>query len=180
RNIQDFVSRGGVVIADSSPGLMDQHCAWQTSESVNQLFGVATVASDKREIKLLDADVRLRVAEPDLKPLTGAALMNVGPGHAAIVNSLGKGWTIYLNTVWDQYPKQRAHNFGGVVYREVAKAVFEKARVRPAIEVVSPDGQPVSQAQTARYQFGDTEVVAIVKENVELKGIVGRDGVTTY
>jgi len=180
RNIQDFVSRGGVVIADSSPGLMDQHCAWQSSDAVNQLFGVNTVASDKRELKLLGDNVRLPVAEPDLKPSTGAALIKVGPGHAAIAHSLGKGWTIYLNTVWDQYTKQRANNFGGVVYREVARAVLDKAGVRPVIEVLSPDGHPVSQAQIVRYQFGDSQVLAIVKENVALKGTVGRDGVTTY
>ena len=180
RNIQDFVSRGGVVIADSSPGLMDQHCAWQSSDAVNQLFGIAPVASDKREIKLLDDLTGLRIAEPDLKPSTGAALVNVGPGRAAIVHSVGKGWTIYLNTVWDQYPKQRVHNFGGVVYRELARAALEKAGIRPSIEVLSPDGHPVSQAQIARYGFGDSEVFAIVKENIELKGTVGRDGVTTY
>jgi len=180
RNIQEFVSRGGVVIADSSPGLMDQHCAWQSSDAVNQLFGVAPLASDKREIKLVDDNVGLRIAEPDLKPSTGAALINIGPGHAAIVHNLGKGWTIYLNTVWDQYPKQRANNFGGVVYRELAKAVLKKAGVRPSIEVLSPDGHPLSQAQIVRYRFGASEVLAIVKENVELKGTVGRDGVTTY
>jgi hypothetical protein len=179
-NIRDFVSRGGVVIADSAPGLMDQHCAWQSSDGVNQLFGIATVASDKRELKLLGDGVRLRVAEPDLKPSTGATLINVGPGQAAIVNSLGKGRTFYLNTIWDQYPKQRANNFGGAVYRELARAVLDKAGIRPVIEVLSPDGHQVSQAQIARYQFGDSEVLAIVKENVELKGTVGRDGVTTY
>jgi hypothetical protein len=158
RNIQDFVSRGGVVIADSSPGLMDQHCAWRSGDSVNQLFG-ATVISDKREIGLPNANVSL--------------------GNA-IERSFGKGWTVYLNTVWDQYPKQRANNFGGAVYRELARAVLDKAGVRPSITVTSPDGHPVAQAQIARYRFGDSEVLAIVKENVELKGSVGRDGVTTY
>jgi Beta-galactosidase trimerisation domain/Beta-galactosidase len=197
RNIQNFVSRGGVVVADSSAGLMDQHCAWRSSDAINQLFGIAPAVSDQRELKLLDGEVRLttkagnwglpatlltglRIAEPDLKPSTGTALVNVGPGNAAIVHSLGKGWTIYLNTVWDQYPKQRARNFGGLVYRELARAVLEKARIRPSIEVLSPDGHPVSQAQIARYRFGDSEVLAIVKENIELKGTVGRDGVTTY
>ncbi|HEX3250417.1 MAG TPA: beta-galactosidase trimerization domain-containing protein, partial [Pyrinomonadaceae bacterium] len=159
RNIQDFVSRGGVVIADFSPGLMDQHCAWRTDDAVTQLFGITTVPSDKRE--------------PDLKPPTGT-------GNAAAVHNLGKGWTVYLNAVWDQYPKQRANNFGGAVYRETARALFDKAGVRPVIEVLSPDGHPVSQAQIARYRFGDSEVLAIVKENVELKGTVGSDGVTTY
>jgi hypothetical protein len=96
------------------------------------------------------------------------------------VHSLGKGWTVYLNKVWDQYPKQRANNFGGAAYRELARTMLDKAGVRPSIEVLSPDGHPVSQAQIARYGFGDSEVLAIVKENVELKGTVGRDGVTTY
>jgi hypothetical protein len=107
-------------------------------------------------------------------------MINVGPGHTAIVHAVGKGWTIYLNTVWDQYPKQRANNFGGAVYRELARAVLDKAGVRPSIEVLSPDGHRVSQAQIVRYQFGDSQVLAIVKENVEVKGTVGRDGVTTY
>src|SRR6185503_15083137 len=38
----------------------------------------------------------------------------------------------------------------------------------------------LSQAQIVRYQFGDAEIVAIVKENVAVAGIVGQDGVTTY
>jgi hypothetical protein len=137
---------------------MDEHCAWRSGDSVNQLFG-ATVISDKREIGLPNANVSL--------------------GNA-IERSFGKGWTVYLNTVWDQYPKQRANNFGGAVYRELARAVLDKAGVRPSITVTSPDGHPVAQAQIARYRFGDSEVLAIVKENVELKGTVGRDGVTTY
>jgi hypothetical protein len=197
RNIEHFVSSGGVVIADSSPGLMDQHCAWQSSDAVNQLFGITTVTSDKRELKLAEDYVHLtsqaaswglpsivltgmRIAEPDLKPSTGTPLVQVGTGNAAIVHRIGKGWTIYLNTIWDQYPKQRANNFGGAGYRELARAILDKAGVRPSIQVVSPDGHPVSQAQIARYKFGNSEVLTIVKENVALKGVVGQDGVTTY
>src|SRR5262249_17269737 len=71
-------------------------------------------------------------------------------------------------------------NFGGVVYRELARAILEKAGVRPAIQVLAPDGHPISQAQIARYKLGDSEVISIVKDNVALKGVVGRDGVTTY
>lgn len=197
RNIERFVSNGGVVIADSSAGLMDQHCAWQTSDTVNRLFGISSVPSDEREFKLTQPVVRLssqaqswgfpsmlttsmRIAEPDLKPSTGTALVQSGTGNAAIVHNVGKGWTVYLNTIWDQYPKQRAVNFGGVVYRELARVILAKAGVRSSIQVLSPDGRPLSQAQIARYKFGDSEVLAIVKENVALKGVAGRDGVTTY
>lgn len=46
--------------------------------------------------------------------------------------------------------------------------------------MTSPDGQPISQAQIARYKFSNAEIVAIVKENVAIAGVVGQDGVRTY
>jgi hypothetical protein len=194
QRLQEFVARGGVVIADAAPGWLDQHCAWQMNDAVNKLFGITTAASDKREIKLTAGELSLssqaaewklpqtlsgiRVAEPDVRPSTGTAL--VASNNAAIVNHIGTGWTIYLNTIWDQYPKQRAAKFGGATYRELLQAIFNKAGVRRSVEVTSPDGQPISQAQIARYKFGNAEIVAIVKENVAVAGVVGQDGVTTY
>jgi len=194
RHIEQFVSNGGVVIADSSTGIMDEHCAWQNSDAVNKLFGISAPVSEKRDLRLsgethlatksaewnLSTTVAdIRIAEPDVKASTGTNLLG-GSGDGAIVHNVGKGWTIYLNTVWDQYPKQRAVNFGGRGLRELARAILEKAGVHPTIQVLSPDGHPVSQAQIARYKFGNSEVLAVVKENVALSGVVGRDGVTTY
>ncbi len=157
KRLADFVERGGVVIADAAPGWMDQHCAWRTNDKVNKLFGIVSAPPDKH----------------DIKPASDSS-------NAPIVNRTGAGWTIYLNTTWDQYPKQRAAKFGGEWYRQTARAMFEKAGIKPKIQVTSPDGKPLSQAQIARYQFGDAEIVAIVKDNVAVAGVVGQDGVTTY
>jgi hypothetical protein len=178
QRLEEFVARGGVVIADAAPGWFDQHCAWQTNDRLNKLFGITTVASDKRELKLTATPSGVRIAEPDLRASGGATRFS--NYEAAIVNHTGTGWTIYLNTVWDQYPKQRATNFGGAAYRELAQAIFDRAAVRRAVEVTSPDGQPIAQAQIARYKFGEAEILAIVKENVAIAGVVGKDGVTTY
>jgi hypothetical protein len=41
-------------------------------------------------------------------------------------------------------------------------------------------GKRLSQAQVARYNFGDAEILTVVKDNVAVEGIVGRDGVTIY
>lgn len=196
QRLQEFVTRGGVVIADAAPGWFDQHCAWQTNDKLNQLFGISTAASDKRELKLTSGEISLspqaadwklpptvsglRIAEPDVRASTGSALFKVGSSEAAIVNHTGAGWTIYLNTAWDEYPKQRAAKFGGAAYRELVQAIFNKADVRPSVVVTSPDGLPIAQAQIARYKFGNAEIVAIVKENVAVAGVVGQDGVTTY
>ena len=196
QRLQEFVARGGVVIADAAPGWLDQHCAWQTNDALNRLFGITTAASDKRELKLAVGELSLasqagswnlpqtlsgiRIAEPDIRVSSGTALFKIGNSDAAIVNHTGSGWTIYLNTVWDQYPKQRAAKFGGAAYRELVHAILNKAGIKPPVEVTSPDGQPITQAQIARYKFGDVEIVAIVKENVAIAGAVGQDGVTTY
>jgi hypothetical protein len=175
---------------------VDEHCAWQSNVLVNKLFVITTLASDKRQLKLAAGAVHpsaqadewgipqdlteIRLAEPDVKPLGGTALLKSNNGDAAIVNRTGKGWTIYLNTAWDQYPKQRAINFGGAAYRRLVNAVLNKAGITAGIKVTSPDGRQLPQAQIARYKFGNAEILAIVKENVALAGVVGQDGVTTY
>lgn len=193
--LEQFVARGGVVVADAAPGWLDQHCAWQKTDRVNKLFGIATVDSEKRQLKLASGEVRasaasgawnlpplsdIRIAEPDVKGSGGTALLKINDNDAVIVNRTGSGWTIYLNTAWDQYPKQRAASFGGAAYRQLLSGILSKAGVRPWIEVSSTGGRPLQQAQIARYKFGNAEIVAIVKENVALARAVGQDGVTTY
>jgi len=184
------------VIADAAPGWLDGHCAWQTNDALNKLFGITTALSDKRELTLATGEFTpssqaggwnfpqtisgIRIAEPDIRASSGTALFKIGNSDAAVVNHTGTGWTIYLNTVWDQYPKQRAAKFGGAAYRELLRAILNKVGIRPTVAVTSPDGQMIAQAQIARYKFGDAEIVAIVKENVAVAGVVGQDGVTTY
>ena len=196
QQLEQFVARGGVVIADAAPGWLDQHCAWQKNDSLNKLFGIATVDSDKRELKLASGEGRtpsqgsewgvpsalsgLRVAESDLKLSGGTALLKIGNSDAVIVNRTGAGWAIYLNTVLDQYPKERAAKFGGAAYRQLINAILNKAGIQPSIQLKSLDGRPLQQTQIARYKFGNAEIVALVKENVAIAGVVGQDGVTTY
>jgi hypothetical protein len=197
QHIEEFVSRGGVVIADAAPGLMDQHCAWETSDALNKLFGITTADSDKRDLTLVSGDIHLnsaappfglpsvslkdfRAAEPEVKASTAQALFQIGNADAALFHTVGRGWTIYLNTTLDQYPKQRASKFGGSSYRELMRKILEKAGVETSIKISSADGRPLSQAQIARYKFGDSEILAVVKDNVAIAGIVGQDGVTTY
>ncbi|HEV2827461.1 MAG TPA: beta-galactosidase trimerization domain-containing protein [Pyrinomonadaceae bacterium] len=197
KNIEAFVAAGGVVVADAAPGITDEHCAWQSNSSVNSLFGITTGPADKREIKIAAGDVAvtndgagwglaanelggLLVAEPDIRAAGSTSLLHIGKAEALIVRRLGKGWTIYVNTVFDRYPKQRAAKFGGASYRALADAILARAGVKPAIEVLSPDGRRISQAQIARYQFGDAQILTIVKDNVAVSGVVGQDGVTVY
>jgi hypothetical protein len=119
-------------------------------------------------------------AEPFIKAADGTPLVRIGGTDALITRLLGKGLTIYLNTLFDKYPKLRAEKFGGANHRALVSALLDQAGVRPTIRVLSADGKQLTQAQVARYSFGDAEILTIVKDNVAVAGIVGRDGVTTY
>ena len=197
KNIETFVAAGGVVVADAAPGLTNEHCAWQPSNSLNGLFGIKASLPDKREFKIAAGDVTvtedgarwglaanelggLLAAEPDIRAAGSTTLLKVGEVDALMVRRLGKGWTIYLNTVFDRYPKQRAAKFGGAAYRTLVNAILARAGVKPSIEILSADGRPIVQAQIARYRFGDAQVLTIVKDNVAVSGVLGQDGVTIY
>lgn len=106
--------------------------------------------------------------------------MRIGETDAVIVRRIGKGWTLYLNTLFDKYSKQRAEKFGGANYRALVDSLLDHARVRPVVQVLAADGKRLDQAQVARYRFGDSEILTVVKDNVAVAGIVGRDGVTIY
>ncbi len=197
KNIEDFVAAGGVVIADAAAGIMDSHCAWRQTGSLNELFGITAATSNKRALKTAAGEVvvndegarwgltakelsGLTTAEPDIRAAGGMALIRIGDTDAVIVRQIGKGWAIYLNTLFDNYPKQRAEKFGGANYRALIDALLDRSGVRPAVEIRSADGKRLTQAQVARYRFGDAEIVTVVKDNVAVAGIVGRDGVTIY
>src|SRR5258705_7187863 len=197
KNIETFVQAGGVVISDAAAGLMDQHCAWQQNVAINELFGIAAPASSTRAFNAGDGQVvitddgarwgfgakdfsGLVSAEPEIGAPSGTSLIRIGKTNAVITHRIGKGWTIYLNMLFDKYPKLRADNFAGANYRTLVEVLLDRAGVRPAVQVLSKDGRRLTQAQVARYHFGDAEILTVVKDNVAVAGIVGRDGVTVY
>ena len=197
KNIESFVQAGGVVISDAGAGLMDQHCAWQQGGLVNELFGISVPVPNKRAFSPVDGQLAvtqegarwgleatpisgLLPAESYIRATSGTSLIKIGATDAVIARRLGKGWTIYLNTLFDKYPKLRSQKFGGGNYRALVDRLLDHAGVRPNVQLLTAAGNRLSQAQVARYNFGDAEILTVVKDNVAVEGIVGRDGVTIY
>ena len=195
--IESFVRGGGTVIADAAVGVLDEHCAWRQGGLLNELFGINAPASDRRALKRAGGEVSvtdegarwgldakglagLAAAEPEVKAAGGAALLRIGGADAVIARRVGRGWAVYLNTLFDRYPKLRGEKFGGAAQRALLDALLARAGVRPEIEVKAADGKRLTQAQVARYRFGDAEVLVLVKDDVAVEGIAGQDGVTVY
>ena len=118
--------------------------------------------------------------EPDIQATGGTPFIKVGKTNAVVARQKGKGWAIYLNTLFDKYPRQRAQKYGGGQYRTLVSALLKLAGVNRSIQVYTTAGNQLTQAQVARYRFGDAEIVTVVKDNLGADGVAGQDGVTTY
>ena len=195
--VEEFARSGGVVIADAAAGMLDEHCAWQSKGVLNELFGIDAPESSRRKLErvtgaaevtaegarwnLKAAELEgLTAAEPEVKAAGGQALARVGGADAVVARQVGRGWAFYLNALFDRYPKLRGEKAGGAGHRALLSTLLGRAGVRPAVEVLTSDGKRLAQAQVVRYRFGDSEVLAVVKENVGVSGVVGQDGVTVY
>lgn len=195
--VEEFVRAGGVVIADAATGLMDEHCAWRSGGALDELFGVTNADPTKRTLgggaglEPTDEGARWGLRASGLDGVVSAesgvraaaasnVLARAGGSDAVIARQTGKGQTFYLNALFDRYSKLRGVKSGGAGHRALLGALLERAGVRPAAEVLSPDGKRLTRAQVARYRFGDSEVLAVVTDNVALERAVGRDGVTVY
>ena len=114
------------------------------------------------------------------RPPVALPLVKVGKTDAVVARQKGKGWAIYLNTLFDKYPRLRANKFGGEQYRSLVARLLDRAGVKTSVQLLTSSGSQLTQAQVARYRFGDAEIVTVVKDNLGAAGVVGQDGVTTY
>ena len=215
--IREFAASGGIVIADASAGVMDDHCGWQRDGLLNDLFGIAAPSSQERRLAgstvlehNADGDITgerqapgvigparvtaegtrwaleetalggIEAVETGVRADGGRALLRIGETDAVVVRQTGAGWAIYLNLLLDRYPEARSKGFGGTGYRNLVRALLNRLGIRPAVRVLTSDGKPLGQAQVVRYRFGESEALVVIKENVGLEGVAGRDGVTVY
>jgi hypothetical protein len=191
--IRRFVEEGGVLLADGTAGLFDEHVAWRETGALDALFGVtappprtrvAAVARVKGEVRVtaegsaLGLHARdlasLEALEPAVRAKEGRPLVRVNGADLAIVHPFGKGRAVYLNAFLDRDGAPRD------AWRAVLRAVLEGAGIRPAVSVADPSGRPVTRVRVARYRFGGQEVVALLSGQLDATTSFGRDGVTVY
>src|SRR6266545_3517720 len=96
--IREFARRGGVVIADALPGVMDEHCAFRERRALADLFGVAPTRANREAIVSMKG-------EPDLK-LAGAKALT-GEDGLLLEHAMGRGRAYLLNFFLDRYPEDK-------------------------------------------------------------------------
>ncbi|MCD6404781.1 MAG: beta-galactosidase trimerization domain-containing protein [Planctomycetes bacterium] len=195
--IKAFAAAGGIVIADAAAGLMNEHCSWRDEGLLGDFFGIRPAAASKRSFPGVTGEVvvsaeggkwgldgenlsGLEAAEKALEVSDATALVTIAGNPAALVRRAGRGWAVYLNVLYDRYSGSRGDRTRRGAYRRLAGAILRHLKVTPVVEVLAADGKPLEDAIIARYRIGGCRVLAVVKANVAIKQIEGRDGVTVY
>ncbi|MFA6931480.1 MAG: beta-galactosidase trimerization domain-containing protein, partial [Lentisphaeria bacterium] len=174
-NIRRFVNHGGIVIADRSAGLYDQHLKKRATGVLDNLFGITRRLPEESLVQplelswrdrkiLLDSCEPLQVAD-DIEHGTiasrgkvlGDYQINFGNGEECYagmaIHKTGKGKAIYLN-VQPNSLKQTTNLLMNIVSEEAAV----KSQV-----VVAKDGNIVPGLEISRFQCGDIELLGIMQ-----------------
>jgi hypothetical protein len=122
-------------------------------------------------LEAFEALIEARGAEP---------LLEVGGTPAVFAQPVGKGWALYLNVLFDRYPRLRQQHFGGGAYRALLSGLLLHLGVRPGVELRGAPGRPVGPARIARCRLGESDIVGVLLDPTHLETVHGADGVSAY
>ncbi|MDY0165069.1 MAG: beta-galactosidase trimerization domain-containing protein [Thermoguttaceae bacterium] len=172
--IGEFVEAGGLVIADTLPGILDDHCRLAEPGLLDGLFGVSRnglpEAADKDPIRVATEEVEVELPLPafakDIEPAGAKPWAMAGTAPAVLVRQSGKGWTVVLNVAIEQYEGLHAGGNTQVV-RQVAARLLDLAEIRPQVRITA-DGMDVDACETVRFTDDHNDrihYVSIVRDN---------------
>jgi len=153
-----FVSAGGMLVADSRAGLLDEHLVEGEGGMLDSLFGIRRRGRECFELDgaykpgttepvvmrrapdgfedlaaALDTEL-VRFVEPGVHTKKGDALAKAGLASAVVLNPTGSGLAVYLNiSLWD-YLQARTRVGGGEKLRKFMGVLLGKAGVGPAAQ----------------------------------------------
>ena len=174
----DFVTAGGILIADVCPGIMDGQCSPGKSGALDTLFGVqrsekhvnagsahlrvseSKVQSGDAEATLAGFEVEEVRADTAVRVAGGQALGTAGDAPALVVRRSGKGLAVLLNVALAGYPsldgKDRA------AFRDAVGRLISFSGLRPYCRVFRPDGVPLIGCRAPRFRRGAVKTVMLL------------------
>ncbi len=169
--LRRFVERGGVLVADSAPGLLDQHCGLSDSPRLDALFGVRRHGLPKpgpAAMTLtgggLEGSCPLPVADSRLATAGAEAWARGGKTPCVLVHTAGKGRTVLLNTRAEQFLEIHSNGRSAQV-RPLMQRILALAGIAPRVRVVrEKDGTPLPACEIVRFQAGGILYVCLLRD----------------
>ena len=173
RALEEFVRRGGVLIADHDAATFDGGGKRRDSGRLDVLFGI-----ERRSLVREHAEGRIAVergagqgfvdgvstegmvaAEPGVRAKGASRYGSSWETACFLVRPEEEGKAVYLNLKVEDYLRVRAGE-KGAGFRRLARNLMELADLRPRV-TITRDGEPVSSVRLYTYWLGDIQLLAI-------------------
>ncbi|MGE5532259.1 MAG: beta-galactosidase, partial [Bacteroidota bacterium] len=175
--IREFVQKGGTVIADSYCGVRDDHGAPRAM--LDDLFGIKQTLTPPQlqaaDMTGPNAAVPVASGSADLGLAGGRPLATIGTMPAYIVNQVGKGKAIFLNSSFSNYAEVSAGGVAGeTLDQEVApetvtapirsfvQSLLKDAAVQAPV-LVTCRGNEDAAVETSRLRLDQAELIGVVR-----------------
>ena len=171
KEIRSFVQRGGMVVADTTPGILDAHCRLLPTGSFDDLFGVTRTGLPKPSgtaIQLdhdgLKTELPLTPKDTQIKPNGAGPWATAEDAPCVLVREANGGRTVLLNTAIEEY--EALHNTGEAgSIQALMRRLLALADVKPQVRLTTADGAGVEACEIVRFAEGDIEYVCIVSDD---------------
>ncbi|MGA2617967.1 MAG: beta-galactosidase [Thermoguttaceae bacterium] len=178
--IRAFAQGGGVVIADNSPGWMNEHCRTLGAGQLDDLFGLSAdrqpCGGGKPTLTLKEDWGGLNAGQPiaGFAPLgkvvpakAAAALCSPDLALGAIYHAAaGEGQAVYLNLCLAPYLEERQMGGRGeTVFRRLIAGGLALAGIRPEF-AVEPAGKKAFHGHVVSFTDQEVRYLGIIREYV--------------
>ena len=169
--LRSYVRDGGTLIADTRPGLYDNHCVRKEEGVLDDLFGIERVANEEATNTHVRVVGRLGGADFDLQLLrlnidggvratAASALAQARDIPVVLINRYGKGKTILLNFSMASLPALSGPSTPESV-ADFIRALFAEAGVEPEYELRDDTNNRARDIELVRWQNGEDTLLAL-------------------
>lgn len=176
--VRQFVRDGGLLIADYRNATMNEHGRDLGHGQLDDIFGISRTsppspagqpetargAGNEGSVQLEGKELKLLTpGDTGIKAAAGKALAQSGNTPLVIVNTFGKGKTVFLNLEIAGYAYQRLQASLESGLPDLMEGVFGLADIAPRLRVLGADGKRLPGAEVVVYSNGDCEHVAVFR-----------------
>ena len=177
--ILGFARKGGTVIADIRPGIMDEHGKLLSKAQLDELFGVSITNSLASPVKSKESSiistfgksagtyqVPSLLIHPHVSLAGGSAVGEIENIPVGIFNKFGKGGGIYLNFSFAEYYLERNFPWWNG-FRDMMRDILHENDIDAPVKITL-DGEPQSAVEIARFQDGGIQYITLLNDGPPL------------
>jgi hypothetical protein len=154
--IREFVRRGGTLIADALPGIMDEHCTFRAARPLLDVLGVAALPATRETVIRASGEADLRLA--------GGRSMAAEDGRPILIgHRFGQGRAYLLNYFLHGYPKQRLEGLAQPELEKLAR-VLTDAGIGPKIRISGSAGERAAECATYLFNQDSTRLLGLIPD----------------